>query len=139
VSPEKNRKRAATFSYLDVMRLAGELGSVVEACRRLAVDRSAYYRAIRKAARTGPQGRRSTLAKPVETESRLIALCLEYPEWGCDRLAWYLTLKGEAISSPTAQKILIRHGLGRAADRRAAAKLMKKASGRDSKCLEGPH
>lgn len=113
-----------------VLELAGELGNVAEACRRLGVDRSVYYRALRRA--RVPDSHRSPLAKPLSLESKIIALCLEYPDWGCDRLAWYLTLKGDAISSPTAQKILIRHGLGRAAQRRAASRWMEEEGVKES-------
>ncbi len=102
-----------------LLELAKSLGNVSEACRRLGVDRSAYYRALRRQ-RTGASTR-SPLAKRLQVENKVLALCLEYPDWGCDRLALYLTLKGDAISSPTVQKILIRNGLGRAAARRAAA------------------
>ena len=104
-----------------LVALAAELGNVSEACRRLQVDRSVYYRLLRKTKRNEPP-LRSPLAKPPELEARLIALCLEYPEWGCDRLAYYLTLKGSPLSSPTAQKILIRHGLGKKEARLAASK-----------------
>ncbi len=107
-----------------LLGLVGELGNVSEACRQLNVDRSAYYRLLRKASKNEVPTR-SPLAKPLALEGRLIALCLEYPEWGCDRLAYYLTLKGEPISSPTAQKILIRHGLGRADSRRVLAEVLK--------------
>jgi hypothetical protein len=103
------------------LELVKELGNVSEACRRLNLDRSVYYRLLKRADNLGPPGR-SPLAKPVELENRLIALCLEYPEWGCDRLAYYLTLKGSPLSSPTAQKILIRHNLGRKAARLQASR-----------------
>jgi hypothetical protein len=99
-------------------RLARELGSISEACRRLGIDRSRYYRTLRREGAGDAHPRRSLLAKSFALENKLIALCLEYPDWGCDRLAWYLTLKGDAVSSPTVQKILIRHGLGRAPQRR---------------------
>lgn len=122
----KGRHYVSEDGFADALsRLAGELGSITEACRRSGVDRSAYYRAIRRKNGQEERTRRSPLAKPLDLESRLIALCLEYPDWGCDRLAFYLTLKGESISSPTVQKILIRHGLGRAEQRRAAALRME--------------
>ena len=103
-----------------LLELAQDLGNVSEACRRLGIDRSEYYRERRRGAR-GPEGDRSPLAKPLELERKILALCLENPEWGCDRIAYYLTLKGDSVSSPTVQKILIRHGLGRRAEREAAA------------------
>jgi len=103
-----------------LLALVEQLGNVSEACRRVGVDRSEYYRARRRAAR-GEDADRSPLAKPLELERRIVALCLENPEWGCDRLSYYLTLKGDPVSSPTVQKILIRHDLGRRAAREAAA------------------
>jgi hypothetical protein len=104
-----------------LLELVEQLGNVSEACRRLGVDRSEFYRARRRAAR-GADADRSPLAKPLALEQRILVLCLENPEWGCDRLAYYLTLKGEPVSSPTVQKILIRHGFGRKAAREAAAR-----------------
>ena len=104
-----------------LLELVNELGNVSEACRRLNLDRSVYYRLLRRVERGNVPGR-SPLAKPPELEARLIALSLEYPEWGCDRLAYYLTLKGSPLSSPTAQKILIRHNLGRQAARLEASR-----------------
>ena len=104
----------------ELLELAKRLGNISEACRRLNMDRSAYYRALRatEAGLSGPPSR----ATPKALEQKLVALCVEFPEWGCDRLAYYLTLTGDPISSPTTQKILIRHGLGRAAQRYEAAK-----------------
>jgi hypothetical protein len=99
-------------------------GNVSQGCRILGVDRSAYYRAQRRLKAGEGYPYRSPLAKPLDLEKKLVVLCLEYPDWGCDRLAWYLTLKGDAISSPTVQKILIRHGLGRATARRSASMWM---------------
>jgi hypothetical protein len=107
-----------------LLELAKELGNVSEACRRLQVDRSVYYRLRRRAERGGAPAR-SPLAKPPELEARLVTLSLEYPEWGCDRLAYYLTLKGTPISSPTVQKILMRHDLGRKESRLAAARFLR--------------
>lgn len=110
-----------------LVELAERLGNVSEACRRMGLDRSEYYRQRRREAR-GIEGDRSPLAKPLELERRILALCLENPEWGCDRLAYYLVLKGESVSSPTVQKILIRHRLGRRAEREAAALESRKDS-----------
>jgi hypothetical protein len=107
-----------------LLDLAKSLGNVSEACRRMGVDRSAYYRALRRRGRAGEA--RSPLAKPAELERKLISLCLEFPEWGCDKLAIYLTLNGDSVSSPTVQKILIRQGLGRVAARK------ERAAGRQS-------
>lgn len=115
-------KGLAAADVSAVLALAREAGSIAEACRRLGIDRMAFYRARRRVERSGnPAPRKSPLAKPLAVESDILALSLEYPEWGCDRIAWYLTLKGTSISSPTVQKILIRHGLGKVSQRREAA------------------
>ena len=116
--PHDSGKKAGRREEL--LALAKRLGNVSEACRRLKVDRSAYYRALR--ASDAGTGREASRAKSPDLERKLIALCLEFPEWGCDRLAYYLTLTGDPLSSPTAQKILIRHGLGRASQRHEAAR-----------------
>lgn len=109
-----------------VLALARETGSIAEACRRLGVERTSFYRARRRMERMGAGTRsRSPLSKPPEVETGVVALSLEYPEWGCDRIAWYFSLKGTPISSPTVQKILIRHGLGRMAQRYDAAARME--------------
>jgi hypothetical protein len=49
--------------------------------------------------------------------SRVRELALAYPEWGCDRIAYYLVLKGLSISGPTVQRILSSQGLGSVSDR----------------------
>jgi hypothetical protein len=43
---------------------------------------------------------------------RVCDLARSYPEWGCDRIAYYLVLKGFSISGPTVQRILTSQGLG---------------------------
>jgi hypothetical protein len=119
---EGNRNGRKAERAARLVAAVEECGNVSEACRRLGVDRSAYYRIVRatqgaEAGQAGPRRRRNAL--PLGLEASLLKLCLEYPEWGCDRLSHYLTLTGSPLSSPTAQKILIRNGLGRVADRMA--------------------
>lgn len=112
------RQAGAAERSARLLALVAELGSISEACRRMGVDRSVYYRLRRAAAGVllgGPARKRNAL--PAEAEAAILSLCLEYPEWGCDRLAHYLTLTWRSVSSPTVQKILIRHGLGRVAQR----------------------
>ena len=118
---ESSREAERDRAELELLKLVRESGNVSQACRRMGVDRSTYYRALKRMRAADGTRARSPLAKPPELENKVIALCLEYPEWGCDRIAWYLTLKGESISSPTVQKILMRHGLGRREQRRSAA------------------
>lgn len=47
-----------------------------------------------------------------EVEEKIIAASLEHPGYGCIKLSAYLKLQGISVSSPTIQKILIRHNLG---------------------------
>jgi hypothetical protein len=106
-----------------LLALVAELGNVSAACRALGVDRSAYYRILRAnrggAAPDGGAPARRRNALPPEAGPAILRLCLEHPEWGCDRLAHYLTLTAWPVSSPTVQKILIRNGLGRVPQRMA--------------------
>jgi hypothetical protein len=104
-----------------LLALAAELGNVSEACRRLGVDRTLYYRILKVTGGGDPSmdiPRRAN-SVPREVEDWILRLCMEHPEWGCDRIAYYLGLKGRAVSSPTVQKVLIRNGLGRKAQRMA--------------------
>jgi hypothetical protein len=114
----QRKRREAARRLLD---LAAELGNVSEACRRLGIDRAAYYRIMKVTGGGDPSGEipRRSNSVPMEAEDRILRLCLENPEWGCDRIACYLGLKGCAVSSPTVQKVLIRNGLGRKAQRMA--------------------
>lgn len=54
---------------------------------------------------------------------RVKALALAYPEWGCDRIAYYLVLQGQLISGPTVQRILNAQGLSTESLRRAATQI----------------
>lgn len=114
---ESRRRRKEAARRL--LAMAAELGNVSEACRRLGVDRTAYYRIMKVTGGGDPPGEvpRRSNSVPHEVEDWILRLCMEYPEWGCDRIAYYLGLNGRAVSSPTVQKVLIRNGLGRKAQR----------------------
>jgi hypothetical protein len=51
--------------------------------------------------------------------NRVSELATTYPDWGCDRIAYYLHLKGMTISAPTVQRILNSQELGTVAQRRS--------------------
>ena len=124
-----------TDASRQLLGLAKELGNISEACRRLGLDRSAYYRLLKAEVehRSGksPGAQAANRRNPLDADSadRLLKLCVEFPDWGCDRLAHYLTLIGHPVSSPTVQKFLIKHGLGRMRERMAASKLHGSGSG----------
>lgn len=123
---QRNNQKAANR----LLELAAQIGNISEACRRLGLDRSVYYRLLKRADAEHRKTQKPQTGEPARSrgpaskalKAVLLRLCLEFPEWGCDRLAHYLTLTGNRISSPTVQKILIENGLGRAAQRMAAAK-----------------
>lgn len=98
--------------------LAESLGNVSEACRRLGVSRHFYYAGFRKRSDAPHRARkRHPHAVAPALQEEILSLARESPEWGCDRIAYYLKLKGKPVSSPTVQKILVRNGLGTRAQR----------------------
>jgi len=80
---------------------------VAQACRRHGIHRATWYR---HASQAQPHG--SILSK-ADPESEILALARSHPHWGCDRIAYFLEVSGIRLSSPTVQRILIRHGLGK--------------------------
>jgi hypothetical protein len=101
-------------------------GNVSRACREMGISRSLYYK-WKTAVKNGPAGqgepvmdgagerppaRKHPQTIPDHVESRIRALAGEYPDWGCDRISYFLSLKGNKVSATTVQKILRRNGLG---------------------------
>jgi hypothetical protein len=119
----------------EVEMLADSLGNVQAACRRLGVNRSLFYKWLKRkaAAAAGsestaeagvpaPKRRRHPQSIPDALTEKVLGLAMEYPEWGCDRISHYLSLHGEKISPTTTQKILTRSGLRTAGERERAAR-----------------
>lgn len=92
---------------------------VSEACRRQGVHRATWYR---HAARMAPHD--CQCGAHADPESEILKLARSHPHWGCDRIAYCLEVCGLRISSPTVQRILIRHGLGRRKEREAATRAL---------------
>ena len=105
--------------------LAHSLGNVIEACRRMGVSRSLFYKWIGRRdeaeGRAGGKRRRHPQATGEAVTGKILALAGEFPEWGCDRLSHYLALHQIKVSATTVQKILARHGLGTRAERERKA------------------
>jgi len=93
-----------------------QLLGVAEACRKHGIHRSTWYRHQVPRPEHGNVPSSSTILADAVAK-----LALEHPEWGCDRIAFYLSFSDLRTSSPTVQKILIGLGLGRRADRLLAA------------------
>lgn len=112
-------------SRLSVLELAKELGNVAEACRQRGLDRTSFYEWKRRFQTQGFEGLKDL--PPIhkshpqttapETVSRIKALALEHPAFGCNRLEAMLALEGVRVSSITIQKILNDHSLGTRVDR----------------------
>ena len=105
---------------LSVLELAETLGNVSEACRQRGVSRTQYYEYKRRFQTHGMEGLKDLppihhshpATTAPEIEERILAISLEHPAWGCDRLSDYLALEGIGISGPTVQRILNDHEMG---------------------------
>ncbi len=111
---------------LRVLQQAEVLGSVSEACRRSKMDRTSFYEWRKRYQKYGLKGLQDLppihKSHPQTTSSevseKILNLSKQHPNWGCVRISEYLKEKeGIKVSSPTVQKILIRHGMGRIQDR----------------------
>lgn len=118
VSKDPSEKLA--HSRLSVLQLAEELGNVTEACRRAGMDRTSFYAWKKRFSESGFAGLKDLsnaphhhpFTTPPEVENQLIETAFEHPGWGCTKLSDYLKLNGYKVSSPVAQKILIKHEMG---------------------------
>ena len=105
---------------LSVLELAQELGSVSKACKQAGMDRTSFYEWKRRFQTQGLEGLKDLppVAKghpqttPPETVGRVLALAMENPAWGCNRISDHLALEGVALSSVTVQNILAKYGMG---------------------------
>lgn len=118
VSKDPSEKLA--HKRLSVLQLAEALGSVTEACKHGGMDRTSFYTWKKRFSESGLEGLKDLsnaphhhpFTTPPEVEAKLLETALEHPGWGCTKLSDYLKLNGFQISSPVAQKILIRHSMG---------------------------
>lgn len=102
--------------------------SITEACRTFGISRTTYYRWADRAARYGlaalmPKARRSP-AMPNATAPEIVEIVLAEaivrPTLGARRLLEHLAERDVVLSASGVQKILVRHRLGRRAQRVAA-------------------
>src|SRR3972149_952804 len=105
---------------LSVLQLAESLRNVSEACRQRGVSRTQFYEYKRRFQTHGidrlkdlpPIPKSNPLTTPPEQVERILALSLEHPTWGCNKLCDSLALQGIKISYPTIQNILNKHEMG---------------------------
>lgn len=94
-------------SWTDLAKDVERLG-IAKACELHQIHRSTWYR---RAGRT--EAPKASKGVPNALREAVLQLSRERPSWGCDRIAYYLSVSGTPISSPTVQKILVAQGLGR--------------------------
>jgi transposase InsO family protein len=112
-----------------VLEHAAETGNVSRTCRTFGISRKTFYEWKSLAERYGleslmPKRRRVPQmpnATPTWVVSELLTLAVAEPTIGCRQYADRLADRGYAISKSTVQELLVRHGLGRRAQRVARA------------------
>jgi transposase InsO family protein len=110
---------------LSVLDLAKALGNVSEACRQRDISRTQFYEYKRRFQTHGLAGLRDLppihhshpFTTAPEVEERILAISLEHPAWGCNRLSDWLKLEGPYVSAITIQKILNRNNMSSRYDR----------------------
>jgi hypothetical protein len=115
---------------LSVLELAKQLGNAAEACHRRGMDRTSFYKWKRRFRLEGLAGlkdlppihRSHPQTTPAAVTERILALAVEHPAYGCDRM---LMLEGKRVSAITVQKIRNDHGLGTRYDRWLALEARK--------------
>lgn len=114
---------------LRVLEHALTSGNVAETCRTFGISRTRYYQWKKLAEAYGtdalvPKARRTPQmpnATPTWVVNELLSLAVAEPTIGCRQYADRLDERGYAIAKSTVQDILLRHGLGRRAQRVARA------------------
>lgn len=105
---------------LSVLQLAETLGSVSEACRQRGMTRTQFYEYKKRFQTFGFEGLKDLppihkthpQTTPPEVVERILELALQHPSKGCNYLSHRLKLDGKAVSGPTIQSILDKHGMG---------------------------
>ena len=110
----------STKRKLSLLQLAEELGNVSKACRIMGYHRDTFYE-VRRAfqvggvaalveKKRGPRGPHPNRVAP-QIEEQILALCLERPTWGAQRIANELRLKEVNVSSTGVRGVWLRHDL----------------------------
>lgn len=105
---------------LSVLQLADMLGNVTEACRQRDISRTQFYEYKRRFQTHGLEGLKDLppihkshpFTTPPEVVDKVVAMSIEHPTWGCNRLSDQMKLVGSYVSSPTIQDILIKNAMG---------------------------
>ncbi len=113
-------KRKIAQRKLSMLQLAEKLNNLSEACRLMGDPRSQFYEIKRSFQLHGFDGLKDKppIPKtvphktPSEVEEQvLLALSLERPTWGKQRIADYLRFQGISLCAATVRNIWVRHDL----------------------------
>jgi transposase InsO family protein len=112
-----------------VLEHAKTTGNVAETCRTFGISRTRFYEWRNRAERYGlaslmPKDRRppqTPSATPTWVVNELLTLAVTEPTIGCRQYADRLADRGYPLAKSTVQALLVRHGLGRRAQRLARA------------------
>jgi len=105
---------------LSLLQLAAELKNVSRACKVMGYSRQQFYEIRRNFQTYGAEGLIDRLPGPrnphpnrvaEEIENAILAFCLEFPTYGCFRVADELALQGIQVSSNGVRGVWERHGL----------------------------
>lgn len=104
---------------LTLLQLAEALGNVSEACRHRGVSRSQFYEYKRAFQEHGFEGlldrppipRTFPNETPKEVKQKIIALSIEHPAWGQQRVSDQLQLEGISVCPATVRNIWLKEGL----------------------------
>ncbi len=115
-----NQAFLMAYHRLGVLNLAQRLDNVQEACRLSGTTRTTFYYWKKRYEEFGIQGlvnrppiHKTHPKKKTEAEERrVVALALENPDFGANRLSDCLTDRGHTIANDTVQDILARNGMG---------------------------
>ena len=121
------------YKKMSVPELNQLLSNASAACQQHNMSRSHFFE-LKKRFQSSGYGRferftRNSKNPPPKNIERIIeailSLSFDHPGWGCVRLSQTLNSQGVSISSPTVQKILIKHNMGNKNER--LCKLEEKA------------
>ncbi len=110
----------STKRKLSLLQLAEEIGNVSKACQIMGYHRDTFYE-VRRAfqvggvaalveQKRGPRGPHPNRVAP-EIEERILALCLEHPTYGAQRIANKLRLQNVNVSPSGVRGVWLRHEL----------------------------
>lgn len=96
-----------------LLALTDRLANISKACERMGVSRSLYYKWIKTTQASlenestpASTRRRHPHSILKEVKDKIEVIARSHPEWGCQRISYFLELGGEKVSTTTVHKVL---------------------------------